>query len=426
MTLTIVIIIFGGLLLLGCPIVICMGASSAVWLLLQPMIPDLVIAQKMFTACDNFALMAVPFFMMAGELMDRTGIIEDIVDFSNSLVGHIRGGLAHTVQLAGMMLAGISGSSNADAASLGMMIKTLKKAGYGDGEACSIVGAAASLGPIIPPSIIMILYGNAVGMNIGALFIGGLLPGVILGIGYMVVSYFIAKRRGIELTKFAGWKNVGKHFLKAFWALVMPVIIIGGMRVGVFTATEGGVTAVVYGIIYGMVRGRLNITGMIESLRKSAIASAGPISIIAISSIFSYILAREGVTAAFSNFCSTHIHSQFGLLFLIAMITVIGGCFIDGVAIMLLLTPIVYPIVQSIGINEMQFAIIFMIAIMSGGLTPPVGSILYVVAAVDNTPLSRIARAVVPFVCVIIVLMIIMMVFPAIPTFVPALFGYSF
>jgi TRAP-type C4-dicarboxylate transport system permease large subunit len=165
---------------------------------------------------------------------------------------------------------------------------------------------------------------------------------------------------------------------------------------------------------------------MIESLRKSAIASAGPISIIAISSIFSYILAREGVTAAFSNFCSTHIHSQFGLLFLIAMITVIGGCFIDGVAIMLLLTPIVYPIVQSIGINEMQFAIIFMIAIMSGGLTPPVGSILYVVAAVDNTPLSRIARAVVPFVCVIIVLMIIMMVFPAIPTFVPALFGYSF
>jgi C4-dicarboxylate transporter DctM subunit len=426
MTLAVVIIIFFGLLLFGCPIVICMGASSAVWLLLQPMIPDLVIAQKMFTACDNFALMAVPFFMMAGELMDRTGIIEDIVDFAESLVGHIRGGLAHTVLLAGMMLAGISGSSNADAASLGMMIKTLKKGGYEEGESCAIVGAAASLGPVIPPSIIMILFGNAVGMNIGALFIGGLAPGVCLVTGYMIVSYFIAKRRGIALTRFEGWKNVGRHFKKAFWALVMPVIIIGGMRAGVFTATEGGVTAVVYGIAYGLIGRRLDVYGTIDALRKSAIASAGPISIIAISSIFSYILAREGVTAAFSNFCGAHIHSQFGLLILIALITVIGGCFIDGVAVMLLLTPIVYPMVEAMGINEMQFALIFLLAIMSGGLTPPVGSILYIVAAFDNTPLSKIARAVVPFVSVIIAVMIIMMVFPAVATLVPALFGYTF
>lgn len=426
MTLTITIIIFGGLLLLGCPIMICMGASSAIWLIIQTTIPNLVLAQKMFAACDSFALMAVPFFMMAGELMDRTGIIEDIVDFSDSLVGHIHGGLAHTVQLAGMMLAGISGSSNADAASLGMMIKTLKKSGYDDGEACAIVGAAASLGPIIPPSIIMILFGNAIGMNIGALFIGGILPGITLGVGYMVVSYFIAKRRGIAITKFGGWLNVGRHFKKAFWALVMPVIIIGGMRVGIFTATEGGVTAVVYGIAYGLITKRVNAGGIIEALRKAVIASAGPISIIAISSIFSFILAREGVTAAFSNFCNNHVHSQFMLLLLVAIITVIGGCFIDGVAIMLLLTPIVYPIVLAMGINQMQFALVFLIAVMSGGLTPPVGSILYIVAAVDNTPLSKIAKAVVPFVGTIFAVMLIIMAFPALATLLPRLFGYTF
>ena len=193
----IVLIIFFALLLIGTPIIISMGGTSVVWLMANESVPNLVIAQKMFTSTDSFALMAVPFFMLAGQIMERTGITEDIVKFSKSLVGHIRGGLAHTSIASGILMAGISGSSNADASALGaVLLRGLKKGGYEDGWSVAIVSSAASLGPIIPPSIIMILYGNAAGLNIGKLFMGGIIPGLVLGIGYMLVSYLYAKKTG--------------------------------------------------------------------------------------------------------------------------------------------------------------------------------------------------------------------------------------
>lgn len=425
MMLVICLTLFFGLLLFGCPIVICMGFSSAVWLAANDLIPNLVIAQKMFTATDSFALMAVPFFMLAGQIMECTGITSDIVKFANSVVGHIRGGLAHTVELSGILMAGISGSSNADASALGaLMVRALKKGGYEEGMAVAIVASASSLGPIIPPSIIMILYGNAAGQNIGKLFMGGLIPGIILGIGYMVICYFYARRHNIEVTKFQGFANIGRSFLKAIWALLMPVIIIGGILTGVFTATEAGVAAVIYGICYGFIRRKLTIKTLIEAIRNAVITSASPIAIISISSIFSYVLAREGVTTSIKLFCINHISSNFLMLCFVALICVIAGCFIDGTAVMLLLTPIFLPIIQSMGIEVQQFSIIFMIAIMSGGLTPPVGSILFVVTAVDNTPLGKVVRPIIPFICVVISVMILMMLLPGLTTWMPSLFGY--
>jgi C4-dicarboxylate transporter DctM subunit len=420
-----VLIIFFGLLLLGTPIILAMGTSSMVWLLANGSTPILVIAQKMFTSTDSFALMAVPFFMLAGQIMERTGITEDIVKFAKSAVGHIRGGLAHTTIGSGILMAGISGSSNADASALGaILLRALKKGGYDEGMSCAIVAAGASIGPIIPPSIIMILYGNAAGLNIGRLFMGGVIPGLVLGIGYMAVCYVYARRRKMPVEKFAGWKNLGKSFLKAVWALLMPVIIIGGILLGIFTATEAGVSAIIYGIIYGLVRRRMGLKQLVEAVRGAAVSSAGPIGIIAISSIFSFILAREGVTTAIAGFCEANIASQFALFAFVALICIIGGCFVDGVAIMLMLTPLFLPIVQSMGYNVQQFSIIFMVAVMSGGLTPPVGSVLYVVSAIDNTPLSKIVRPISPMVLIVIVVLILMMLIPGLTNWVPSLFGY--
>lgn len=420
-----IIVIFFILLLIGTPIIIAMGGTSVIWLLINSDVPNLVIAQKMFTATDSFALMAVPFFMLAGQIMERTGITADIVKFAKSAVGHVRGGLAHTSIASGILMAGISGSSNADASALGaILLKGLKKGGYEDGWAVAIVSSAASIGPIIPPSIIMILYANAAGLNIGKLFMGGIIPGVVLGIGYMIVCYFYARRRGMPIQKFGGFRNLAHSFLKAVWALLMPIIIVGGILAGIFTATEAGVAAIIYGIIYGLVRKKMNGKEIYKAIRDACISSAGPIGIIAISSIFSYILAREGITTMIGNFCTTHISSQFLLFGFVALICIVAGCFVDGVATMLLLTPIFLPIVQSMGFSVQQFSILFMVAIMSGGLTPPVGSILFVVTSIDNTPLSRVVKPILPFVSIVVVVMLLMILIPGLTTWIPSLIGY--
>ena len=422
----IVLIIFFALLLIGTPIIISMGGTSVVWLMANESVPNLVIAQKMFTSTDSFALMAVPFFMLAGQIMERTGITEDIVEFSKSLVGHIRGGLAHTSIASGILMAGISGSSNADASALGaVLLRGLKKGGYEDGWSVAIVSSAASLGPIIPPSIIMILYGNAAGLNIGKLFMGGIIPGLILGVGYMFVSYLYAKKKGIPVTKFAGFKNLWRSFLKAIWALFMPIIIVGGILLGIVTATEAGVLAIVYGLIYGLVRKKMNFKQIIAAVRGACISASGPIAIIAISSMVGYILAREGVTAIIANFCMTYISSPVALMGFVALICILAGCFVDGVAVMLLLTPIFLPIVQSMGGDIQQFSIIFMLAIMSGGMTPPVGSLLFVVTSIDNTPLTKVVKPILPFVGIVVVVIALMVLIPGLTTWIPALFGYN-
>ena len=199
------LLIFFIILLLGCPVPISMSISVVLWLVTTPNMPDLVMAQKMFAANDSFALMAVPFFMLSGQLMERTGITDKIVRFSQSLVGHIKGGLAHTTLLTGVIMAGISGSSNADAAAIGsILLKPLKQDGYEDGIAVSIVAAAGCLGPIIPPSILMILYADIAGVSIAKLFMCGVVPGLLMALGWMIISYIYAKRRNMGATKFAG------------------------------------------------------------------------------------------------------------------------------------------------------------------------------------------------------------------------------
>ncbi len=423
--LIVAVALFLGLLLAGLPIFFCMGVSSVVWLLFSPNVPGLVIAQKIYSATDSFSLMAIPFFMLAGQLMERAGITENLVNFANSVVGHIRGGLALTTELAGMLMAGISGSGNADCSALGsMLLPALRRGGYDEGFACAVVASAANLGPVIPPSIIMILYCNAAGLNIGELFMAGIVPGIVLGIAYMFVCSFYAKKHGIEITPFQGFRHIWDTFKVAVWALIMPLIIVGGILFGVFTATEAGVAACVYGIVYGIVKRTLNIRELIESLRGAIISTAGPVALIAVSALFSYVLAREGVTTAIATFCVDNFTTQTGMFLFLAFVSVILGCFIDGTAIILLMTPIVLPVVQSMGFNQLQFSIVFMISVMCGGLTPPVGATIFVVSGIQGTPIAKIAKPIIPFVLCVVVVMILLILSPTFATGLPRLLGY--
>ena len=422
MILVICIILFAVLLLLGAPIMLCLGIPPVIWLLQGKASMFITMGQKMYTAVDSFSLMAIPFFMLAGQIMERTGITEAIVDFANSIIGWVRGGLACTVELAGILMAGISGSSNADASALGAIcLPALKKDGYEDGWAAAIVVSASGIGPIIPPSIIMIVYATQAGLDIGQLFTAGIIPGVVLGIGYMIVSVMYAKRHGIPKVSFKGFVHVWNTFKKAIWALLMPIIIIGGILGGLFTATECGVIATVYGIIYGLIVRKLDLKGLWASLKGGILAACGPISLIAISSMFSYMLAREGVTDAIAGFLETNVHSTFGVIGFCAIICLIGGCFVDGTAILLLLTPIFVPVVQALGIDMLQFSIVFMIAIMSGGMTPPVGSMLFVISSIDGTPISRMVKPILPFMAVLIIVIILIMLVPGIASWLPGL-----
>lgn len=415
------IILFFVLLLASVPIFIALGIPSVIWFF-QSGNPGMIFAQKFFNSCDSFTMMAIPFFMLAGNIMEKTEITQSLLDLANAAVGWIKGGIAHTVELAGMLLAGLSGSSNADTSALAVLtLDPLKKSGYSEGWANAIVVSAGSIGPIIPPSITMIVFANAIGMSVGQLFMSGVLPGIIIGVGYMVVCYFYAKKHNIPREPFKGFLHLGKTFIKAIWALMMPIIIIGGILSGIFTATESGVIAVVYGISYGFIRKKLTLKDLKTCLIAAAKGSVGPTSLVAISSVFSYILAREGIASAIGSFANQHIASPFLFMVFNIIVCFIAGCFVDATATMLLLGPLMLPVATAMGIAPLHFACVFVLANIMGGMTPPVGTQLFVITAISKTPITKLMKPMMYFIGVYIATLIIISLIPGLATWIPSL-----
>lgn len=417
------IAIFVALLLLGTPIVIALGVPCGIWFVLSGATPWMMFAQKMFTQMDSFSMLAIPLFMLAGEIMEKTDITKSLVVFANSIVGWIRGGIAQSTELAGMLLAGISGSSNADTSALGVLLyKPLRESGYDEGFANAIIISSGSIGPIIPPSICMIVYANAAGLNIGKLFMGGVIPGVLMGVGYMFVCYFYAKKHNVPRTPFQGFKHIFKTFAQAIWALLMPLIIIGGVLSGIVTVTESGVLAVVYGAAYGFITKKLTFKQLIECVRNAGRSTVAPVTLICVSSAFSYMLARLGIITAIGQFVADNIASQVGFMLFVALICVISGCFVEGTAVMLLLTPILLPIAQSMGIDTTHFSIAFILALTTGGMSPPVGGQLFVMSAISKTPITKIAKPILLFLGVYVLVIIAVIFLPGLATWVPSVF----
>ena len=415
------IVLFFVLLLASVPIFIALGIPSIIWFF-QTGNPGMIFAQKFFNSCDSFTMMAIPFFMLAGNIMEKTEITQSLLDLANAAVGWIKGGIAHTVELAGMLLAGLSGSSNADTSALAVLtLDPLKKSGYSEGWANSIVVSAGSIGPIIPPSITMIVFANAIGMSVGQLFMSGVIPGIIIGVGYMIVCYFYAKKHNIPREPFKGFLHLGKTFAKAIWALLMPIIIIGGILSGIFTATESGVIAVVYGICYGFIRKKLTVKDLKDCLIGAAKGSVGPTSLVAISAVFSYMLAREGIASAIGTFANQHIASPFLFMLFNIIVCFIAGCFVDATATMLLLGPLMLPVATAMGIAPLHFACVFVLANIMGGMTPPVGTQLFVITAISKTPITKLMKPMMYFIGVYIVTLIIISIIPGLATWIPSL-----
>lgn len=416
------VVLFFALLIVGVPIVLSLGVPCALWFVLSGDTPLMIFSQKLYVSNDSFAMLAVPFFMLAGQIMEKAEITSRIVDFANACVGWIRGGLAQTVEVSGMVLAGLSGSSSADTSALGAICyKPLLKSGYDEGMANAIIVSAGSIGPIIPPSICMIIYANAASLNIGKLFMGGVLPGIIMGLGYMVVCYLYAKRHNVPRTPFAGFLNIGKTFIYAVWALLMPIIILGGILTGVATVTESGILAVVYGICYGFVTRKLNFKILWQCMREAVSASVAPLVLISVSHIFSFMLAREGLITVIGNFCAENITSTTVFLFFVMVMCVFTGCFMDNTATMLMLTPILLPIAQNMGIDVQHFSLVFILSLCTGGMSPPVGSQLFVIQGISGTPITKMVKPVLRFLAVYVGVIILLIFVPWLTTYIPSL-----
>ena len=416
-----VMILFLVMLVIGVPIAVCMGLTAAAWLLVNPEIPGMLVASKMYAQMDNFAMLAVPFFMLAGQVMERTGITDGLVDFANSIVGHIRGGLSHTACLTGMLMAGISGSGQADTAAIGnVLIPALKKDGYEEGYAVSVVASAGGLGPIIPPSIFFIYYANATQYSVGKLFMGGMIPGILMGIGFMIIGYFYARKRQIPLRPFAGFGNIWRSFKRNVFVLFMPCIIVFGILLGVFTPTEAGVVAALYGIIYGFVTRRLTLKGLAESLTQAVVSSIGALMIVILSSLFGYVLTRLNISDVVMNLCS-HFSSDLGFYIFILVVCLIAGMFLDGAAIIFLFIPVLLPVVTAMGLDFQHFSMFFLLAASMNQITPPVGCLLFVAAGINNTPLKQVIKPIIPFIAVCTIVTLLVIPFPGLVTWLPSL-----
>ncbi len=420
--LILVVAIFCVLLIMGMPIAYCMAIAATAVILANPSLPSTIIAQKIYTAADSFSFIAIPLFMMAGSLMNSTGITDKIIAFFKSLVGHIRGGLAHTCVLTGMLMAGVSGSSVADSSAIAsIMVPQLEKNGYDRGFGCALISSAGSLGPIIPPSIIMIVYSGVVSISVGELFMAGVIPGVILGVGMIVYCYFYAKSKNIARGTFPGWKVVGKNFLRAIGALVMPCIIIGGILLGVVTATESGILAIIYGIIYGFATRTLTPKKLWNDILEAVKGSTQPMIIIAFASLLAYVLTYYDLGMAVGAFMTGLTDNKEVVLIVIFLIIFVAGMFIESTAILLMLVPFFAPLIGIYGFNPIHFATVCIISLVLGGITPPVGIVMYVVSGITKTDLKRIIYNIWPFIIIFSLGVLLVIFVPQVSTWLPSL-----
>ncbi|MEM8813130.1 MAG: TRAP transporter large permease [Pseudomonadota bacterium] len=423
--LTILFITFFVLLLINMPIAFALGIAAATTLLLDDTLPINSIVTRAFVGVDSFTLLAIPFFIIAGELMNACGITERIVAFARSLVGHIRGGLAHVSIVSSMFFSGISGSATADASALGsMMIPAMKKNGFDADYAVAVNASSSAMGPIIPPSIMMVIYGSIANVSIAQLFLGGFVPGVMVGLGLMAMAYVIARKRNYPAPERSELPSVISSFRGAAWALAMPVIILGGIFSGIFTATEAGVVAVAYAALVGtFVYKTLTFKLVAKLLVDAAVTTAAAMFLIAMATSFAWLLAWAGFGAAVLDVLGGISSNATIALLLILVFILILGLFIEGIPILIIFTPVLLPVVLGLGIDPVFFGVVLVMAVVIGSVTPPVGILTYICCAIAGITISQAFRGLVPFCAVLIAILLLCATFPAIIMTVPALFG---
>ena len=409
----------------GMPIAFSLGVASVATLQFGSDLPLTLAAQRLFVGTDSFSLMAIPFFMLAGEFMESGGISRRLFDFAHSLVGFVFGGLAMVAVVAAMFFAGISGAAAADTAAVGAVsIPAMIRNGYQKGFAAAVQAAGGAIGVIIPPSVPMIIFGAVGGVSVGKMFMGGFIPGALIGGGLMLVSYFLARRAGYKKEKFLGVKEIGRTFLGAVWALLMPIIILGGILGGIFTPTEAAVIAALYGLIVGFfIYRELQVKNLPRLMARAAISTATVMLLIAAANIFGWILTAEQVPQSVAAYLVTLTHSKHVLYALILVCLLVVGTFLETSASLIILTPVFMPVVQQFGIDPVHFGVIMVTALAVGMLTPPLGICLFIACNIARIELPDIIRFILPFLAVMIGLLLLMTYAPGIIMFIPNMLG---
>ncbi len=411
------------LFLINIPLSVSIAGSSIIAILFSGKFPLMMVVQRMVNAVDSFPLMAVPLFMLAGALMDSGGISRRIVNFADSLVGWLSGGLSAVAIVASMFFAGISGSAAADTAAVGsMLIPSMKEKGYKSEFAAAVQAAGGSIGVIIPPSIPMIIYGFITGTSIVKLFAGGILAGVLIGTSLILVSVGISKKHGYGRDVKFSLKNVWKTFKEAIWALGATVIILGGILGGVFTATEAAAVAVVYGFIVGkFVYKELSFKRIPKLMLDSAVLASIILFIISTASIFGWILTMENVPQLVGHAIVSLTSNKVFLLLLINLMLLVAGTFIETTVSLILLVPIIIPILPVVGMDPIQMGVVVVTNLAIGMLTPPLGICLIVSAGISKDSIAGVSRAIMPFLLMAITDLMILTFWAPITTFLPGL-----
>lgn len=415
-------------LLVGLPVFFGLIAAPAILLWLNGQERDIVLLYRnVYNGMDSFPLMAIPFFMMAGEVMNRSNITLRLIEFSQALMGHLRGGLAHVNVLSSMLFAGLSGSAVADVSALGsMLIPAMEKQGYTRRFAAAITAASSIIGPIIPPSGIMIIYAYVMGESVAALFLAGIVPGILIGGGLMVVIHMMADHYDLPAaTQRASWRQRGDASLRAIWPLLTPVIILGGILGGVFTPTEAAAVAVGYSFFIGFfVLRTLKLRDVPDILIKAGLTSAVVLLLVGAAMAFKTVASLAHTPEILADYILSLSNNPLVLLFLINILLFLVGMFLDAGPAIIILGPILGPIFTSLGVDSVHFAIIMAVNLTVGLLTPPMGLVLFVTSTVSGLRVETIAKATLPFLAVEIAVIFLITYFPAISLTVPRLFGF--
>lgn len=426
--LTLFLPLFMILLLLGFPIVFGLIAAPGILLWLNGQERDIVLLYRnVYNGMDSFPLMAIPFFMLAGELMNRAGITMRLVEFAQAVIGHLRGGLAHVNILSSMLFAGLSGSAVADVSALGsMLIPAMEKQGYSRRFATAVTAASSIIGPIIPPSGIMIIYAYVMGESVAALFLAGIVPGILIGLSLMAIVYLLADRENLPAaTTRATWSERGRASLNAFWPLMTPVIIMGGILGGIFTPTEASAVAVGYAIFIGIfVLRSLKVGDMPRILMRAAMTSAVVLLLVGAAMAFKTVASLSHTPELLASIILSLSENPLVLLLLINLLLFVVGMFLDAGPAIIILGPILGPIFTQMGVDSVHFAIIMAVNLTVGLLTPPMGLVLFVSSSVSGLKVETIAKATLPFLAAEIVVIFLITYFPALTLTLPRLAGF--
>lgn len=419
----ILILVFIICLLLRFPIAFSLGLACLAYVLAKG-VPLIILPMKLYSGIDVFVLLSIPGFILAGNLMNRGGLTEKIISFCNHLLGHIRGGLALANVGASMLFAGISGTAVSDTASIGaIMIPAMKKEGYDAGFSCAVTASSSTVGPIIPPSVPMIIAATLSGLSVGRLFLAGAIPGFMLGAGLMVIAYYISRKKNYPKHDRSSLKQIGKGFIDTFWSLLMTFIILFGIIGGIFTPTEASIIAVFYALIIGVfVYKKLNFKNIRVIVLESMKTSASLMVLVGFANLFGWILITEQLPQTISNEILNFSDNKYIVLLLINLLLIFVGTFMETIAALLILFPILMKVAVAVAVDPVHFAVIAVLNLMIGLTTPPVGVCLFVSSSIGKIGISEVSKASLPFLAVSLLVLTAVTLFPSLSLFLPGLF----